>query len=79
MNQVFAVTASGPRESSWSVYCFEHEIIPCLGDEFSVTWIEDQSNVIFLIFTNAIFECVFFIPIYIYTYRIIFIRFATGE
>jgi hypothetical protein len=48
---VFAVTAAGPRESSWSIYCSgdddnETSII-CLGDEFSVTWIEDQDNVTF--------------------------------
>lgn len=44
---VFALTASGPRESSWSAYCIgDNETINlCLGDEFSVTWIEDQANV----------------------------------
>uniref|UniRef100_A0A2S2QIZ0 legumain n=1 Tax=Sipha flava TaxID=143950 RepID=A0A2S2QIZ0_9HEMI len=48
-SNIFAVTAAGPRESSWSIYCSgdddnETSII-CLGDEFSVTWIEDQDNV----------------------------------
>lgn len=50
---VFAITAAGPRESSWSVYCFEeYETLDllCLGDEFSVTWIEDQENVTIFVF-----------------------------
>ncbi|XP_022183096.1 legumain-like isoform X2 [Myzus persicae] len=45
-NNIFAVTAAGPRESSWSIYCIGGDGIPdvCLGDEFSCTWIEDQAN-----------------------------------
>ncbi|CAH1731597.1 unnamed protein product [Aphis gossypii] len=45
-NSIFAVTAAGPRESSWSTYCNEGDGKPdvCLGDEFSCTWIEDQAN-----------------------------------
>ncbi|XP_025198389.1 vacuolar-processing enzyme-like isoform X2 [Melanaphis sacchari] len=45
-NNIFAVTAAGPRESSWSIYCIGENEIPdvCLGDEFSCTWIEDQAN-----------------------------------
>ncbi|XP_060880639.1 legumain-like isoform X2 [Metopolophium dirhodum] len=45
-NNIFAVTAAGPRESSWSIYCIGEDEIPdlCLGDEFSCTWIEDQAN-----------------------------------
>ncbi|XP_026820050.1 legumain-like isoform X1 [Rhopalosiphum maidis] len=45
-NSIFAVTAAGPRESSWSIYCIGEDEIPdvCLGDEFSCTWIEDQAN-----------------------------------
>lgn len=44
---VFALTASGPRENSWSAYCVGDDEVTdlCLGDEFSVTWIEDQANV----------------------------------
>ncbi|XP_022166863.1 legumain-like [Myzus persicae] len=40
---IFAVTASGPRESSYGCYC-QSESGPyktCLGDLFSVTWMED--------------------------------------
>lgn len=40
---VFAVTASGPRENSFGCYC-KKESGPyntCLGDLFSVTWMED--------------------------------------
>ncbi|KAL4100790.1 hypothetical protein QTP88_020819 [Uroleucon formosanum] len=40
---IFAVTASGPRENSFGCYC-KKESGPyntCLGDLFSVTWMED--------------------------------------
>lgn len=50
---VFAVTAAGPRENSWAVYCIGNNDTDeiCLGDEFSVTWIEDQADqVIFFVF-----------------------------
>ncbi|VVC37944.1 Peptidase C13, legumain [Cinara cedri] len=41
--KIFAVTAAGPRENSWGCYC-EEESGPyktCLGDSFSVSWMED--------------------------------------
>jgi len=69
IDEVFAVTASGPRESSWSVYCTEDEIMPCLGDEFSVAWIEDQSNVILnILFVRTWYlnVCTLFLYILIY-------------
>merc|ERR1712217_783862 len=45
-----AVTAANPKESSWGWYCPDEsggdkvdgkEIGSCLGDEFSVRWMED--------------------------------------
>ncbi|XP_050426914.1 legumain-like [Adelges cooleyi] len=43
---VLAVTASGPGESSWGCYCEKEsgEYYTCLGDLFSVTWMEDLDN-----------------------------------
>jgi legumain len=44
---VYALTAANPRESSWGYYCMPndkvngHHIGSCLGDEFSVHWMED--------------------------------------
>jgi legumain len=44
---MYAVTAANPRESSWGTYCMPydkvngHHIGSCLGDEFSVHWMED--------------------------------------
>ncbi|KAF0758289.1 legumain-like [Aphis craccivora] len=40
---ILAITASGPRESSYACYC-GLDLFPvytCLGDVFSVTWLED--------------------------------------
>lgn len=45
---VFALSASSPSESSWAQYCGEAanvngtNIGSCLGDEFSVNWMEDS-------------------------------------
>lgn len=42
-----AVTAAGPRESSYGCYC-HYQSKPyntCLGDLFSVTWLEDLDEV----------------------------------
>jgi len=44
---VFAVTAANARESSWGFYCAPHDTVhgksigSCLGDEFSIRWMED--------------------------------------
>merc|ERR1712232_184183 len=45
---VYAVSASGPDESSWGTYCGTDakgdgkDIGSCLGDLFSVNWMEDS-------------------------------------
>ncbi|XP_050426910.1 legumain-like isoform X3 [Adelges cooleyi] len=43
---ILAVTASGPRESSWGCFCGEESgpYNTCLGDLFSVTFMEDLDN-----------------------------------
>ncbi|VVC37946.1 Peptidase C13, legumain [Cinara cedri] len=38
---ILAITASGPREDSWACYCSSDEYDICLGDEFSVSWMEN--------------------------------------
>jgi len=44
---VYALTAANPRESSWGTYCMPNDMVngkhigSCLGDEFSVHWMED--------------------------------------
>jgi legumain len=44
---VYAVSAANPTESSWATYCPPDDevngkhINACLGDEFSVNWMED--------------------------------------
>jgi len=45
---VYAVSAANPTESSWGQYCGPDAIVSgvdigsCLGDEFSVAWMEDS-------------------------------------
>lgn len=45
---IYAVTAANSKESSWGVYCPESyppppsEIGTCLGDTFSISWLEDR-------------------------------------
>jgi len=45
---IFATTASNPSESSWAQYCYPQDMVngtrinSCLGDEYSVTWMEDS-------------------------------------
>ncbi|CAA0383065.1 unnamed protein product [Arabidopsis thaliana] len=45
---IYAVTAANSKESSWGVYCPESyppppsEIGTCLGDAFSISWLEDS-------------------------------------
>lgn len=47
---VFATTASTPNQSSWAIYCSPDDVInkvsigSCLGDEYSVTWMEDSDK-----------------------------------
>ncbi|VVC45938.1 Peptidase C13, legumain [Cinara cedri] len=46
-NNIFALTAASPRESSYGVYLIEFtatKTLTFLGDEFSVSWMEDQAN-----------------------------------
>ncbi|XVE90774.1 hypothetical protein DITRI_Ditri20bG0104000 [Diplodiscus trichospermus] len=46
---IYAVTAANPSESSWGTYCpGDYPIIPpefdtCLGDLFSISWMEDSN------------------------------------
>lgn len=43
---VYAVTAANPYESSWGTYCPPNDVVQgveinsCLGDLFSVVWME---------------------------------------
>jgi len=37
---VFATTASSPEQSSYACYC-DNDLQTCLGDEYSVAWMED--------------------------------------
>ena len=43
----YAVTAANPTESSWGTYCYPDDVIngthinSCLGDLFSVSWLEN--------------------------------------
>lgn len=39
---VYALTASDYDESSWGCYCSTDMNLPCLGDLFSVNWMEDS-------------------------------------
>jgi legumain len=41
---VYALTASNPFESSWGCYCDNPEHLPCLGDLFSVMWMQDSDK-----------------------------------
>ena len=47
---IYAVSAASPTESSWGCYCSPDDVImgkhigPCLGDLFSVNWIEDSDE-----------------------------------
>jgi len=49
--QLYAVTAANPTESSWAAYCPPddiaggHKIGSCLGDLFSVNWMENTDQV----------------------------------
>uniref|UniRef100_A0ACD5ZAB0 Uncharacterized protein n=1 Tax=Avena sativa TaxID=4498 RepID=A0ACD5ZAB0_AVESA len=39
---IYATTASNANESSWATYCDHAEIMSCLGDLYSVAWMEDS-------------------------------------
>eukprot|EP00080_Pristionchus_pacificus_P013765 PDM73785.1 haf-3 [Pristionchus pacificus] len=39
---VYAVSAANGKESSWGTYCENDRGLPCLGDLFSVNWMEDS-------------------------------------
>jgi len=42
---VYALTAANPRESSWGCYCgTSAKLSTCLGDLFSVNWLEDSDK-----------------------------------
>uniref|UniRef100_A0A0K0F3T5 legumain n=1 Tax=Strongyloides venezuelensis TaxID=75913 RepID=A0A0K0F3T5_STRVS len=41
---IFGVTASFGNESSYAAYCSGDHGLPCLGDEFSVNWIENSQG-----------------------------------
>lgn len=44
---IYAVTAANPTESSWGTYCYPNDMVDgkhmgtCLGDLFSVNWMEN--------------------------------------
>jgi len=40
--KAYGLSASNPTESSWATYC--STLDTCLGDEFSVNWMEDTDN-----------------------------------
>ncbi|KAJ1354498.1 hypothetical protein KIN20_011469 [Parelaphostrongylus tenuis] len=39
------MTAASSDEPSWGTYCFTDMHLPCLGDLFSVNWMEDTEAV----------------------------------
>lgn len=42
--KIYAVTAANSHESSWGCYCDNALKLPCLGDLFSVNWMEDSDK-----------------------------------
>lgn len=44
----YAATAANAHESSWGIYCYPNDVVQgkhlnsCLGDTFSITWMEDS-------------------------------------
>lgn len=48
--KIYALSAAGPDESSWGTYCPPDDIVSnkhigsCLGDLFSVNWMEDDDS-----------------------------------
>lgn len=49
-HKVYAITAANPYESSWGTYCAPNDMVngteinSCLGDLFSVNWMEDTER-----------------------------------
>jgi len=47
---IYAVSASNPTESSWGTYCPPDDMVngkevgSCLGDLFSINWMEDADK-----------------------------------
>uniref|UniRef100_T1KZI8 legumain n=1 Tax=Tetranychus urticae TaxID=32264 RepID=T1KZI8_TETUR len=41
---IYATTAANSEESSWGCYCDEKDIDTCLGDEYSVAWLQDSDK-----------------------------------
>jgi legumain len=41
---IYAITAANSHESSWGCYCENPQNLPCLGDLFSVNWIQDSDQ-----------------------------------
>lgn len=47
---IYAMTAANAHESSFGTYCYPDDVIngqhlgSCLGDEFSVNWMEDSDE-----------------------------------
>uniref|UniRef100_T1K520 legumain n=1 Tax=Tetranychus urticae TaxID=32264 RepID=T1K520_TETUR len=41
---IYATTAANSTEPSSPTYCEDPEIYPCLGDEYSVAWLEDSDS-----------------------------------
>ncbi|KAE9412591.1 hypothetical protein Angca_010210, partial [Angiostrongylus cantonensis] len=42
--KIYAVTAANALESSWGTYCDNDMNLPCLGDLFSVNWMQDTER-----------------------------------
>jgi legumain len=48
--KIYATTAANPEQSSWATYCSPDDKVggksigSCLGDEYSVNWLEDSDN-----------------------------------
>jgi len=48
--EIYATTAANPSESSWATYCSPNDKVngksigSCLGDEYSVNWMEDTEG-----------------------------------
>uniref|UniRef100_A0A1I7XG88 MIF4G domain-containing protein n=1 Tax=Heterorhabditis bacteriophora TaxID=37862 RepID=A0A1I7XG88_HETBA len=41
---LYAITAANGHESSWGTYCDNDMELPCLGDLFSVNWMDDSDE-----------------------------------
>lgn len=47
---IYATTAANPDESSWAYYCHPNDVVngvhigSCLGDEYSISWMEDTDS-----------------------------------